>query len=399
MVFINFLWLLVWGGIFSGIYNIQTSIFLTNPLAFIQGSRALLPILAAYISIIWIFASKSRFPFFKTPIGLLFYYCLTGIVTSLFLSPDTLTSVYWASVYLSPLLVVWIALENTDSLSILRRLICTNYALFIVVTVCLLPQAFKIVKGKLPFDQFYDLPFNFGQIRSNGVGRFALVVIIISFVRLITQMKKQRFLWLIPIFPSLLLLAQAQSRTALLGLAVSSFLYVYLKGINWRFLFVGPISAYVIWLSGFKWRLNGDIEKLMYLTGREFTWQKGIEQIKHSPFLGWGFHADRILLQSEHMHNSYLHAMIHAGLIGTIFFIGAIFGTWLLIYRTNLLKRVRSIQGVDQTILMDSILILGFLTARSFFESTAAFYGVDLLLLVPSMTYIYLWIQENPYSS
>jgi O-antigen ligase len=398
MVFINFLWLLVWGGMFSGLYNIQTPIFLTNPLAFIQGSRALLPILAAYISIIWIFASKSRFPFFKTPIGLLFYYCLTGIVTSLFLSPDTLTALYWASVYLSPLLVVWIALENTDSLSILRKLIYTNYALFIFVTVCLLPEVYKIFNGKQHFTQFYNLPFNFGQIRSNGVGRFALVVIIISFVRLITQTKKQRFLWLIPIFPSLLLLAQAQSRTALLGLAVSSFLYVYLKGMNWRFLFVGPISAYIIWLSGFKWRLNGDIEELMYLSGRAYTWQKGIEQIKHSPFLGWGFHADRILLQSEHMHNSYLHAMIHAGLIGTIFFIGAIFGIWFLMFRTNLLKRVRSIQGVDQTILMESILILGFLTARSFFESTAAFYGVDLLLLVPSMAYIYLWIQESPAS-
>jgi hypothetical protein len=38
--------------------------------------------------------------------------------------------------------------------------------------------------------------------------------------------------------------------------------------------------------------------------------------------------------------------------------------------------------------LTEAILIVGFLTARGFFESTAAFYGVDLLLLVPAMAVI-----------
>jgi len=380
---------------FSGLYNIQSPNFLSNPVSFIHGARALLPVLAVYISIIWIFATRSRFPFFKVPVGLLFYYCLIGIATSLFLSPDTLTSLYWAGIYLSPLLVVWIALENPNSLNLLRRLISLNYIMVIIVTVSLLPEALNIARGRLPLDQFYNLPFNLGQIRSNGVGRFALVTIIVSFVHLITKTKKTRFLWLLLIFPSLFLLALSQSRTALLGLAVAGVLYAYLKGINWRFFFVGPVTTYIIWLSGFQWRLEGKIEKLIYLTNREETWQKGIEQIKHSPFLGWGFHADRILLQSEHMHNSYLHAMIQSGLFGAIFFLAAISGIWYLIFRTQLLKRVRMTHGSEQTELMESILILGFLTERSFFESTAAFYGVDLLLLVPAITYIYLWIKEN----
>jgi hypothetical protein len=45
---------------------------------------------------------------------------------------------------------------------------------------------------------------------------------------------------------------------------------------------------------------------------------------------------------------------------------------------------------------MQSVLILGFLTARSIFESTAAFYGVDLLLLVPAVAYLYQWAYDNP---
>jgi len=35
------------------------------------------------------------------------------------------------------------------------------------------------------------------------------------------------------------------------------------------------------------------------------------------------------------------------------------------------------------------------LTARSFFESTAAFFGVDLLLLVPTMAYLYGWVHKE----
>jgi hypothetical protein len=45
---------------------------------------------------------------------------------------------------------------------------------------------------------------------------------------------------------------------------------------------------------------------------------------------------------------------------------------------------------------MQAVLVLGFLTARSIFESTAAFYGVDLLLLVPAVAYIYQWAFDHP---
>jgi hypothetical protein len=40
--------------------------------------------------------------------------------------------------------------------------------------------------------------------------------------------------------------------------------------------------------------------------------------------------------------------------------------------------------------------MVGFMTVRSFFESTAAFYGVDLLLLMPAMAYIQVWNRRNP---
>jgi hypothetical protein len=50
--------------------------------------------------------------------------------------------------------------------------------------------------------------------------------------------------------------------------------------------------------------------------------------------------------------------------------------------------------GTDQALVMESIMIVGYMTARSVFESTAAFYGVDLLLIVPAMAFIALVAQE-----
>jgi len=396
MDFIGFLWILVWSGMFSSPSSVQFPVSLMQPVAFFQGTRALYPVLAAYLCLIWIFFSQKRLmPPLKTPLGAIFYYCLVGMTASMFLSPSKYTALYWGAVYVSPILVMWISLNHANAMAYLRKLIYLNYIIAIGIVISLLPEAFRMDISTPPFGRTYDLPFNLGGIRVNGAGRFALVAIIVSFVRLISQKEKKRYLWLPLILSSLFLIIQTQSRTALLGLSVAGILFIYLKGLDRRLLFVGPTVAFVIWLSGYKWRAQGQIEKLLYLSGREYTWKKGIELFKESPIFGSGFHADRLLLDSQHMHNSYFHSMVQSGALGTIFFLGAMIGIWALIFRSNLLKKVRYVEGRDQTLLIESVLILGFLTTRSFFESTAAFYGVDLLLFIPAMTYIYLWIRTN----
>ena len=391
MSFIVVLWLLIWGGMFTGIYNIQSG-FSRDLFSMFQGLRALFPILAAYISVLWILAKRYHLPYEIAPLRFLFFYTSVGVVSSFFLSPQKLTALYWVGVYIAPLLVVWIALDRPKGLEELRKLLYVNYAVFFFLTISFLPQSLKAGFAKISHNYFYALPFGLGEIRSNGVGRYALVVVIVTFVRFLTQGGKKRYLWLAILLPSLLLLVQTQSRTALLGLAVAGVLLVFLRGLDPRYVITGPAVAYLIWLSGVKWRYYGKIENLMVLTNREYTWEKGLLQIKQSPFLGWGFHADRLLLNSEHMHNSYLHAMIHSGIIGAAFFLAAIVSVWVLIVRSGLLRMTRSVRGPDQALLMESIMILGFLTARSLFESTAAFFGVDLLLLVPTMAYLYKWV-------
>ncbi len=390
------LWGMAWGGVFTGPYNLAPFPSLQDPFAVFQGLRALLPVAAAYICVLWALASRARFRFGWTSLGFLVYYGALGLAASIFYSPDVVTALYWGSAYLSPLLVAWFVIERPEPLPILRAIFRLNGAIIVLLMLAILPEAYRFGFGRATRYEIYLMPFGLGEVRANGVGRYALIVLIIAGVSLVASASKKRLLWLPGVVPALFILMQTQSRSSLLGLAVVSMLFVLIRGISLRFLIAGPVAAYAIWVSGFTWRAKGEIGSLLFLTGRENTWQRGLARIGESPVFGWGFHADRLLLDQEHMHNSYLHAAIQSGIPGALFFVAAAVVLWAFLWRSGVLRRIRTAPAPDQALLMQAVLILGFLSARSIFESTAAFYGVDLLLLVPAVAYIYQWAFDNP---
>jgi len=386
MKIIDLLWIMVWAGIYSNIENIQFLGSFGSITGFIQGMRCILPLLALFLCLIKALASKHRrIPFFASPLELLFYYALVAIITAS-LSPDPFISLYWGGLYLSPIIVIWHVMNSRKPFEGILRIMKINFIIFTVLIISLMPTMFwgGGISG------WNTLPFNLGEVNRNGVARYALIVIIFSLIRFINQKKGSRNLFLMLLLYALYMLMQTQSRSALLGLAVVTVLIFYLKGLNWRFFLLGPSFTYLIWMAGYKIRAEGELEKLVSLTGREDTWQRGLEQISASPFFGWGFQADRLLLEFEHMHNSYLHVAIQSGLLGLLFFTGAIIGIWKLILRNKFFKGKIDLEGVNKFLVADSIAIIAFLTVRSFFESTAAFYGVDQLLLVTHIGYLQL---------
>jgi O-antigen ligase len=388
MIYAAFLWGLVWGGMFTGLYNATSILMHKSTLSTIQGLRAFLPLIAAYLCLVWLLAKRPKFPFAGAPLGYLFGYCFIGLLSSLFLSPIVVSSIYWLGLYLAPLLVIWFCVEKKDALAFLRLIMRLNYAFFFFLTFIIMPESLRIGWGRVPPFQQYSLPFGLGTQRTNGAGRFALVVIIVCVIRFLNTRSRIRLVWPVLLAPAFFLLLQTQSRTALLGLAVTAVLLIFLMGLDWRYLVIGPLMAAGAYVSGFKLRARGSMDSLIGLTGRETTWQKGIEQIRHSPFLGWGFNADRILLNAEHMHNSYLHAALHTGLLGALLFALTFISLWILILKSKIILRARDVVGPNRPFLFESILIIGFLTARGFFESTGAFYGVDLLLFVPAAAFV-----------
>ncbi len=385
------MWLLVWGSLFSGFYNIEEAGWYRNPLGLFQGIRAFLPILALYISLLWIFVGKLKFPSPKTPLGLFFYYSLVGLATSLF-SPDVLRSLYWGLIFFSTVMVLWIFYQKEDSLKNLEIITYVNYAvtivIFLIIASKVVPMGFG-AQGR----QYYDLPFGLGEMNANGVGRFSLVVIIISGIWFFYKKDKVRFAWLGLCLIGIFVLMFTQSRTALLGLALASMLFVLISGFRWYYVLMGPFVALVLWTAGYKERAGGQINILLNLSGRESTWGEAFSLIGQSPFLGWGFHSDRIMLKSQHIHNSYLHATIQSGILGLIFFILAVTSIWILFFRMNIFRRIRYYKGEDKPLVFGNVLLIGFFSSRSLFESTAAFYGVDLLLFLPAIVYIFNWMQ------
>ncbi len=390
------LWGMAWGGVFTGIYNLVPLPSIHDRFALFQGARALLPVVAAYVCMLWALASRSRFRFGTTSLGFLVFYGAYGLAASIFYSPDIVTALYWGSAFLSPLLVMWFVIERPDPLPILRAILRLNGAVIILLMLAVLPEAYRFGFGRSTRYMIYLMPFGLGEVRANGVGRYALIVLIIVGVGLVTSTSKKRLLWLPFILPAAFILMQTQSRSALLGLAVAGMLFVMIRGVDRRLLVAGPAAATIIWVSGVTWRAKGALSSLVFLTGRETTWQKGLERIRESPIFGWGFHADRLLLNEEHMHNSYLHAGIQAGIVGALLFTAGIVVLWAFIFRSGIIGRIRTAAAPDRALLTQAVLILGFLSARSVFESTAAFYGVDLLLFVPAVAYIYQWAFDSP---
>jgi O-antigen ligase len=126
---------------------------------------------------------------------------------------------------------------------------------------------------------------------------------------------------------------------------------------------------------------------LLTLTGRTIVWEDGLELIKDRPFLGYGFHADRLVL-SEHMHNTYLHGLLQTGVIGAIpLFVGLVF-TWVLLYKAARRLSQLTVAHRHSVILAGGILAL--FSVRTIPESTGAIFGVDWLLLAPLLLYFEL---------
>ncbi|SVD99639.1 uncharacterized protein METZ01_LOCUS452493, partial [marine metagenome] len=115
---------------------------------------------------------------------------------------------------------------------------------------------------------------------------------------------------------------------------------------------------------------------LQFSSGRTSVWKEGWALFKRSPILGYGFHADRLLLNT-HLHNSIAHAFFQTGLMGGIPFVSALVISWIFMFR--MVRRVLLNSYIDKHIVVQVAGVLTFLTTRSLPESTGAFFGVDWL--------------------
>jgi len=332
---------------------------------------------------------------FKKPTIYLSLYAIVGLIASL-LSPQGFDAAYWSLLYLSVPLTGLLLTSAGESLEEAKYLLNTNWiiAFLFVFYLSLGPLRSYILGNPLP--QFYMFPGGVARITQNGVGRYAAVAVLIALSRFRQyQSKRNRIFWFFMLAFSLNLLSLSQSRAALLGFAGGTAVILFSLQFNWV-AFFAPIFAFVIYLSGFLWGSRGSLQELFSLTGRvSGQWIPGIHLFEESPFVGFGFQADRIMLEGTHMHNAFIHSLLQSGILGAGFFIAAIYGIWFTVFKNKLIKKSADISNPDNIILSESLAIVLFFTLRSFFESTAAFYGADLFFLVPALLYINAYAQKE----
>jgi O-antigen ligase len=396
MVIAAFLWVLVWGGMYSDVSRFDVAGLLAGPASFVLTMRPFLPMLAMTVCLV-LLVRKRTISLVLEP-GPFLMFSLYGLLGAVFffLSPQPFFSLYWAGLFLSAPFVVWTLVNTGDPEARLGLLMSINTAVVLVMVVFYIAGPLWPILMGAHNPRLYKLPFGLGLQTANGVGRFAGVLALIALSRLRGPELYKRVLWAGLLAAAVLGLALSESRTAILGFIVGSLLVVAAsRKFTWLAAIV-PGVFYFLYKAWFVWRFKGSLENAFFLTGRETTWRKALSIALQSPLAGHGFHADRLMLEGEHVHMAYLHSLIQSGVLGALLFTGAVVGLWVIVAKRRIVQRTALVKGPANFLLTESLAVLGFLTARSFFESTAAFYGVDLLLFVPVMAYLQVWSRTNP---
>lgn len=396
MILAGILWLLVWGGMYSQISTFRLEGLLSSPFGIVMTLRPLMPLLAlVFCLMLLVREGRVSLAISRGPILALGLYGVVG-AAFFFMSPEPFYSIYWAGLFLSVVFVAWTLVNQEDPERQAQLIMNINTAIIVVIVLFyFFGPLWPILRGA-PNPRLYRLPLGLGTQTANGVGRFAGVLALIALSRLRQPEILRRLMWIAIFGLAVISLALTESRTGILGFVVGTVLIV-LANRRFKWLILGvPGVFYFLYMSWFVWRFRGSFENAFFLTGRETTWKKALDIALRFPIVGHGFHADRLMLEGEHVHMAYLHSLIQSGILGAALFTAALVGLWVMIVRSKVLQRTFFTAGTENYLLTESVAVMGFLAARSFFESTSAFYGVDLLFMVPCMAYIQIWTQLHP---
>ncbi|MCX6720718.1 MAG: WecB/TagA/CpsF family glycosyltransferase [Candidatus Staskawiczbacteria bacterium] len=288
--------------------------------------------------------------------------------------------------------------------------------------------------------------FGMAGTRPTGLGRYAGFVAIFALVGFLCAESKVRkkILWFFTFVLFLIILFFSKGKTAIVGFSVAMIFSIWLaKKISIRIFllacFVTAASIFVVFynvpcsnqtvvnfLSKFsvgkvdskpvispaiKPIISADIKpattpitkpattiitkpvttpitlrtNVVTLSGRTGgVWTDAMHLFLKNPIFGFGFQADRYFLNGQHAHNSIVHALVQAGILGTVPFVLAFVLTFLMLVR--LLKN-HNIEQKEKNFLVMLSAVLVFFAVRSITESVA-FFSADWLFVAPIIAYI-----------
>jgi O-antigen ligase len=394
------LWGLLWLGYNTDIWHVMGPNFPVNTTDLIHGIRAFFPMLAGWFALLMIFARSNRLvPWIMGPLGLMLLYAVTGLVSSATLSPNPTDALYYGVNYLAVVLVLLAIVLVEDPLPDLRKVLNLTWAVGTILTISLL-GAIPIV-GSQEIIETESSPFGMraysgagaimgmASTRNTGFARYAAISALVALPGLMRKGKPVvRIIWGIQFFVSLYALIIANGRTETVAFVGGVFLILGAERAKRTVNFLVAIAAAILlglrgFYSGFYryFTRTGQID--ITLTGRTATWEEGWHLLWKSPWVGFGFQADRHFL-GQHMHNAFLHALVQSGFLGGVaILIGlAIVGYYIIKY--FFLR-----QPSDKSLIPAEIpAVFLFLTISSITESTFAYFSAAWLLSAPIVAYV-----------
>ena len=399
----------VWLGVNTGPWVLKKTPI--SILEWIHYLRTLFPITVIILTSFAFFGRENRNKTYSEATTWWLMYGLISLITCIN-SPRPIDATYWALNYLAVFAAITYYIREGNRLV---KTIFLNYLNWIITALFLIILVF-VARDVLFIDHRYGWITGYGVVgrmkgvadmamsRSSGMARFAAVPGIVSFVFLLKSSNKYRLLWIVPFLFSATLIWAMQSRGAILGFTFAlAFILIFLGTRSRIFGMAGIVIVLIFHFTNVipdrveryvvKHFYRGqDYEELATLTGRTRAWRHAWHQIKKAPLMGRGPQADRYYIK-EHVHNTYLYALLQSGFLGTIAFIGGLVWAWFLFFKAILRKTAERLG--QQYFLMQVGGILAFFTVRSIPEVCGAMFGVDLLVMLPAMAYLGILDQEG----
>ena len=339
---------------------------------------------------------------FSGPIRLWLFYGYIGMLATI-MSPIPSFAFYWALNYLAVFAGLGIYLKDSR-LNTARDLNYLSWGItFGILIVMVFVARDVLFVGSDGHLTSYGIHVRVGEVggmlisRASGFARFAAVPAVASFVMFWGGNLRRKVIGACIFVPSALLVWFMQSRGAIFGLAFAMCFVVICLGqrSRWLGLFGATFCAIFLWTDAGsqKWinylydhiSRGQAVEEIVSMTGRDRAWHNAWPEIFANPILGQGFQADRLTID-EHVHNTYMYALMTGGFLGAGLFCLGLVWAWYLFWLAWRKDWGRQMGQHDHIVQVGGV--LAFFTVRSIPEVSGAYYSIDQFLMVPAIAYL-----------
>jgi O-antigen ligase len=387
-----FLWACLWLNLNTAVWNIQAPHSLDEWQLL---SRAVLPFVVLPVAGFLVLSRRKLDLPGLSPSQLLLIYGLLAAIASA-VSPQPIWSLYWSLTFLATIAAARTFATGRSPVPSSRQMLQVTWVVMAVVAAIIAYMARGLIYGSAP--SAYGIQADLNELaRSSGVARWAAVPGLVFILKACHTRGPALITFFLGVAgAAFFIVYRMQSRGAVFGSAAALLFALFTSSRLRRYALPFTVFAVLVTIiletpNVLSNRVSEYLERgqteqeFINMSGRTHTYEQGLAVFWDAPILGRGQIADRLII-GGHVHNSYLQALMNAGILGGIPYVASWIAGWVLFFRLQ--KRRRLLRPEDRTALLEAGTVMMFFTVRSVPETTTASFAVDLLVM--AAVYVYL---------